>query len=212
MRCLNPKCREVFESGVCLNCGRSQTRSMWEEWMQWKVKCYALLLATEYRPKRNVIATTIFPASDVTERGGWSTRFTGSTDDAMDKDSRLASEKVLDFAQHSAHKVEPDYLGDDYNNQDSNTALLRPNVLVKYKIDETEEDDTEQIQELHTAAELTREYVTDEDKKPKPIKTKRVESNITKVLCSVCGVVQPCTSYERKQFVLGCGHRRSLKL
>jgi hypothetical protein len=158
VRCLNPKCREVFESGVCPNCGRSQSRPMWEEWMQWRTNRYALLLAVGYRPKWNVISSTILPTSDVTERGGWSTIFSGNTDDVMDKRSRLVSEEAADFAQRATYTVVPDHGEDSYDDQDHNTALLESQDAVTFSTDETnDENEIAEIQELHTVVELPRE-------------------------------------------------------
>jgi hypothetical protein len=174
VRCLNPKCREVFELGVCPNCGRSQTRPMWEEWMQWKVKRYALLLAAGYRPKRSVISSTILPTSDVTERGGWSTVFSGNTNDVMDKRSRLASEKALDFAPHSARKVVPDYELGDYNDQDHSTSLMG----VRDKVEYTEENGEEvaKINELSTTVQRGDESNLWEELEKKPKRQMKSES------------------------------------
>ena len=98
--------------------------------------------------------------------------------DAMSKQSWLYSleknRKELDSAYRSARNGVFNYSGDDYDDQDKNSALLKPQALVTFSPDpEDEEYEVAQVHELGDTEELPREEPKDETeeealkKKPK---------------------------------------------
>ncbi len=149
------------ESAAKKNLELSKMREQEQEWVEWRATLYALRAAG---------------AKGSDEGGGWSSIFSGNTNDALDKRSRLASEKAVEDAQRSSRKAPPDYLKDDYDNPERNTALLKTQDAVTFVDNDEKEEVIEQAQEVSTTEELLREEESDLwqalDKKSAPKSTR----------------------------------------
>lgn len=127
-------------------------RRDWEQWLQWLTRRAALIEAG---------------AKGRYDAGGWSSIFTGNSADVLDTRSRQAPEIEADRAQKSTRRTVLDYLGDDYNDQERNAALLKAQDALTFTTDETGEGEVAIAQEVSTAHDLLREEPKEETEERK---------------------------------------------